>query len=355
MFEDDEDPAVQELAQARNAAELYRLLVQSRWGWGSSTRHHEAVSLLRDLPSETDVPSTLVALLLSTCGRWDRVTAKLIAGIEESGVLTGPDLDDRRVADQRQGDCCVSLGLDLRALGGVRLRRGPAPDGNDQRHRDGAAGTPCGTAIAPMGRQQVAAQGAGPTRGPARASRRTAATAPGRSPARPSRRSRLPGQRPTAASGPPGPQQRYRPRPASRLGSAVPTRRPRRSAAPCPLGPRPDRARLAPTPGPHPASAATRPARLNRRLTADERGLGGTPQCRPCLDRARGWRLADLRKRRGLTQAEVAARMDVSTTRISLIENGDISTQDVLQRYVAALGGALKLIADFGDEQLKIA
>jgi len=47
--------------------------------------------------------------------------------------------------------------------------------------------------------------------------------------------------------------------------------------------------------------------------------------------------------------------MDVSTTRISLIENGDISTQDVLQRYVAALGGALKLIADFGDEQLKIA
>jgi len=73
------------------------------------------------------------------------------------------------------------------------------------------------------------------------------------------------------------------------------------------------------------------------------------------LDRARGWRLADLRKRRGLTQAEVAARMDVSTTRISLIENGDISTQDVLQRYVAALGGALKLIADFGDEQLKIA
>lgn len=73
------------------------------------------------------------------------------------------------------------------------------------------------------------------------------------------------------------------------------------------------------------------------------------------MDRARGWRLADLRKRRGLTQAEVAARMDVSTTRISLIENGDISTQDVLQRYVAALGGALKLIADFGDEQLKIA
>jgi hypothetical protein len=29
--------------------------------------------------------------------------------------------------------------------------------------------------------------------------------------------------------------------------------------------------------------------------------------------------------------------------------------KDVLNRFVAALGGTLKLIADFGDEQLKIA
>jgi hypothetical protein len=54
------------------------------------------------------------------------------------------------------------------------------------------------------------------------------------------------------------------------------------------------------------------------------------------------------------TRAEVAARRDVSTARISQIENGDVSTQEVLQRYVAALGGTLKPIADFGDEQLKI-
>lgn len=73
------------------------------------------------------------------------------------------------------------------------------------------------------------------------------------------------------------------------------------------------------------------------------------------LDQARGWRLAELRKRRGLTQAEVATRMDVSTARVSQIENGDVSTQDVLQRYVAALGGTLKLIVDFGDEQLRLA
>jgi hypothetical protein len=39
----------------------------------------------------------------------------------------------------------------------------------------------------------------------------------------------------------------------------------------------------------------------------------------------------------------------------SRIERGDVSTQDVLNCYVSALGGNLTLIADFGDEQLKIA
>ncbi|SIQ95966.1 helix-turn-helix domain-containing protein [Micromonospora avicenniae] len=73
------------------------------------------------------------------------------------------------------------------------------------------------------------------------------------------------------------------------------------------------------------------------------------------LDEARGWRLADLRKRRGLTQEQVADRMNVSTARISQIESGAVSTQDVLNRYIEALGGTLKLIADFGDEQLKVA
>jgi len=73
------------------------------------------------------------------------------------------------------------------------------------------------------------------------------------------------------------------------------------------------------------------------------------------LDDARGWRLAELRKRRDLTQEQVAARMGVSVARVSQIERGDVSTQDVLNRYISALGGTLKLIADFGDEQLKIA
>jgi hypothetical protein len=32
-----------------------------------------------------------------------------------------------------------------------------------------------------------------------------------------------------------------------------------------------------------------------------------------------------------------------------------VSTQDVMSRYVSALGGTLKLVADFGDEQMRIA
>ncbi|SCG63013.1 helix-turn-helix domain-containing protein [Micromonospora halophytica] len=73
------------------------------------------------------------------------------------------------------------------------------------------------------------------------------------------------------------------------------------------------------------------------------------------LDEARGWRLAELRKRREMTQEQVASRMGVSVARVSQIEAGKVATQEVLARYIAALGGTLKLIADFGDEQLKVA
>lgn len=73
------------------------------------------------------------------------------------------------------------------------------------------------------------------------------------------------------------------------------------------------------------------------------------------LDDVRGWRLPDMRKRRGMTQEQVAVRMGVSVARVSQIENGDISAQDVLSRFVTALGSTLNLIADFGDEQLKLA
>jgi len=72
------------------------------------------------------------------------------------------------------------------------------------------------------------------------------------------------------------------------------------------------------------------------------------------LAEARGWRLAEIRRRRGLTQAQVAERMGVGKSRISQIERGRVSTREVLDRYVEALGGRLSLMADFGDELLRV-
>jgi hypothetical protein len=46
--------------------------------------------------------------------------------------------------------------------------------------------------------------------------------------------------------------------------------------------------------------------------------------------------------------------MGVSVARVSQIENGSVSTREVLDRYVAALGGTLMLVADFGDEWLTV-
>jgi DNA-binding XRE family transcriptional regulator len=71
-------------------------------------------------------------------------------------------------------------------------------------------------------------------------------------------------------------------------------------------------------------------------------------------DQQQGWRLAEMRRRRGFTQAQVAERMEVSVARVSQIENGDVSTRDVLDRYVRALGGTLMLVAAFDDELLKV-
>ena len=62
--------------------------------------------LLRGLRGGT-LPGSLVALLLCTCRRWDWVTAKLIAAVEECGVLSGPDLDE--LAESLLGDEVVAV------------------------------------------------------------------------------------------------------------------------------------------------------------------------------------------------------------------------------------------------------
>jgi DNA-binding XRE family transcriptional regulator len=62
-----------------------------------------------------------------------------------------------------------------------------------------------------------------------------------------------------------------------------------------------------------------------------------------------GHRLADVRRTRGLTQQQVADRMGVTKGRVSQIEQGKISGQDVLARYAAALGGRLHQAIYFDD------
>jgi DNA-binding XRE family transcriptional regulator len=62
-----------------------------------------------------------------------------------------------------------------------------------------------------------------------------------------------------------------------------------------------------------------------------------------------GQRLAEVRRARGLTQQQVADRMGVTKGRVSQIEQGKISGQDVLARYAAALGGRLHQAIYFDD------
>lgn len=69
-------------------------------------------------------------------------------------------------------------------------------------------------------------------------------------------------------------------------------------------------------------------------------------------------RLAEVR--RALTnrtrQVDVAALMDVSQAWISKLENGEIAHTELgtLQAYVAALGGHLRVIAEFADDTIEL-
>ncbi|KAA5837180.1 XRE family transcriptional regulator [Saccharopolyspora hirsuta] len=65
-----------------------------------------------------------------------------------------------------------------------------------------------------------------------------------------------------------------------------------------------------------------------------------------------GYRLAELRKKVGLTQTELAERMGIGQPRVSAIERGDIESHTVatLRSYVEALGGTIQLSAHFDGE-----
>jgi hypothetical protein len=83
-----------ELVAAKDADELCRLLLGTPSGWGRSTRPAEAVELLTRVHGAGELPFSLAVMLVCTCRRWDRVTAKLIAAIQDSRLLENAELDE---------------------------------------------------------------------------------------------------------------------------------------------------------------------------------------------------------------------------------------------------------------------
>jgi ribosome-binding protein aMBF1 (putative translation factor) len=73
------------------------------------------------------------------------------------------------------------------------------------------------------------------------------------------------------------------------------------------------------------------------------------------MARQSGYRLAEERRRRGLTQAQLAQAMGVTPGRVSQIERGELATIEAVARYVEGLGGRLDLVASFGDHTLTVA
>ena len=73
------------------------------------------------------------------------------------------------------------------------------------------------------------------------------------------------------------------------------------------------------------------------------------------MARQSGYHLAEERKRRGLTQAQLAQTMGVTAGRVSQIERGEVATIVAIARYIQALGGRLDLVATFSDHTLTVA
>ncbi|MFI0408396.1 helix-turn-helix transcriptional regulator [Actinomadura sp. 3N508] len=68
-----------------------------------------------------------------------------------------------------------------------------------------------------------------------------------------------------------------------------------------------------------------------------------------------GYHLRELRVARGLTQAEVAKRLEVSQARVSQIERGRIHNMEAIRAYAAALGARVSLVIEWEDGVIKVA
>ena len=66
--------------------------------------------------------------------------------------------------------------------------------------------------------------------------------------------------------------------------------------------------------------------------------------------------LTQLRRGRGATQETVAEQMGVTQARVSAIEGNSLDATKVatLRKYVAALGGQLRIVVEFGGREVTI-
>jgi DNA-binding XRE family transcriptional regulator len=72
------------------------------------------------------------------------------------------------------------------------------------------------------------------------------------------------------------------------------------------------------------------------------------------LAEVRAHRLAEVRKAHGLTQQQLADAIGISQERVSQIERSglDSTVLATIAAYVEGLGGRIRVVADFGEEQV---
>ncbi|MFI1352805.1 helix-turn-helix domain-containing protein [Streptomyces sp. NPDC020898] len=92
---------------------------------------------------------------------------------------------------------------------------------------------------------------------------------------------------------------------------------------------------------------------LMERVTLPVLMTAESPDEAETLAAVRMRRLSELRERLCVTQADVARALGVTEDHVSRIERGELerSEVDTLAAYVRTLGGRLKIVAEFGDEQ----
>ncbi|WP_336879564.1 helix-turn-helix transcriptional regulator [Rhodococcus globerulus] len=73
-------------------------------------------------------------------------------------------------------------------------------------------------------------------------------------------------------------------------------------------------------------------------------------------EEVRAHRLVEVRREQVTRQDQVADLMGVSQSRVSQIERGDLRHTQLgtLESYVEALGGRLRVVADFGDRSVTL-